>query len=379
MPTSTRIFAAALAEAAALAALSPSSHNCQPWGLAWLTGPGRDAAGALLGSDDGQQEYLALGLDRTRSLGSLPAHELEMRLSCGGYGQLLLRGLAAAGWTVDRTWLCPETDEGDRLGIGWPPGWTPLCVLALRGGSGSAEALADLRRTAGDRRTSRAPYGPGDVARVLAGALDEPGSGLSAGGGVTVTHLDSAADLGWFADLVTRWAGQDFSHLTAWRETHSFLRWSDAEAERRGDGLRTSEIFGPLPPWRELLTRLAVAPAGMRMLRHAGYPRHLARQMAVLVRNTPAVVVLGFETERPSGADTLRGGAALVDYWLQATRAGLALHPISVLVQHDGPRREIETRLGMPGRAFFVSRVGRPARPTPRSPRRPAASAVRLL
>lgn len=379
MPTATRVFAAALAEATALAALSPSSHNCQPWGLAWLAGPAREAAGTLLGGADGGREYLALALDGTHALGSLPAHELEMRLSCGAYGQLLLRGLAAAGWTVERTRLCPDAGEGDRLSTSWPPGWTLLGVLALRGGPRSAEAPAELWRTAGDRRTSRGPYGPGAVPPAIAGPSGEPASGLAAGRGVTVTQLDSAADVGWFADLVARRAERDFSHLPAWRETHSFLRWSDAEAERRGDGLRTSEIFGPLPPWRERLTRLAVAPAGMRMLRHAGYPDHLAGQLAEQVRQTPAVVVLGFETGRPSGADALGGGAALLDYWLRATRAGLALHPISVLVQHDGPRREIETRLGLPGRAFFVSRVGRPVTPASRSPRRPDAAAVRLM
>ena len=380
MPGSTRRFAAALAEATALAALSPSSHNCQPWGLAWLTGPDRAHAAALLGgAGDGEEEYLALALDRTRSLTSLPAHELEMRLSCGAYGQLLLRGLAAAGWTVHRIRLCPDAGDGDRLGFGRLPGWTALGVLALRGGAGSPETAAELGRTARDRRTSRAPYGPGDLSPALAGLLDEPGSGLAAGHRVGVTHLTSAADLGWFADLVARRAERDFSHPTAWRETHSFLRWSDAEAERRGDGLRTSQVFGPLPRWREVLTRLAVAPAGMRMLRPAGYPRHLAAQLAALVRDTPAVVVLGFDVERPGDADALRGGAVLLDYWMQATRAGLALHPISVLVQHDRCRREIETRLGLPGRAFFVGRVGRPATPAPRSARRPAAAAVRLM
>ncbi|MGK5631870.1 hypothetical protein ACSNOD_25925, partial [Streptomyces sp. URMC 123] len=122
-------FRAALGAALEIAALSPSSHNCQPWGVARLRSEGaRRAAAAFLdgapgsgesyagtgpgtgggpyGDMDGvgaaRTEYLALALDRERRLESLPAHADEMRLSCGLYWRVLLRALAAQGWALQR-------------------------------------------------------------------------------------------------------------------------------------------------------------------------------------------------------------------------------------------------------------------------------------
>ncbi|MGH3377803.1 MAG: hypothetical protein ACRDP6_24020 [Actinoallomurus sp.] len=354
-------FPDALRAASEIAALSPSSHNSQPWALAWLTSSrARRSAAALLGGSaaDEEREYVALALDRGRQLDSLPAHAVEMLLSCGLYWQILLRGLAAQGWAVERLRF---GDGGERMiDEGWPAGWSPLCVAELRPAAASDEGLAELRETAGARRTNRAPYRADDVDPALLESLVAPSTAAAEDAQVTVTYLRSERDRKRFAGLVARYGGRDFSHGGAWRETHSYLRRSPAHAAARGDGFTLTQLFGPMSGPRRLFLRTALNPATMRVLRFGGYHRILAWRLAAITRPTPVIVAMGFDGDAPDLATTVRAGARLADYWLRATRAGLALHPISVVLQHDDVRRALQDRFGLPGRTFFVSRLGYP-------------------
>ncbi|NEC34282.1 RedV protein, partial [Streptomyces rubrogriseus] len=149
-------FAQALETAAGAAALSPSSHNCQPWGLGRATSTeARRAAADLTGAE--ADEYLVLALDRERELTALAAHAVEMEVSCGVYWRILLRTLAAQGWTTTAVRVLDGDGDpgavglpggGRPFGAGWPTAWTPLCVVALRPGPPSGERPADLRESA---------------------------------------------------------------------------------------------------------------------------------------------------------------------------------------------------------------------------------------
>ncbi|CAM5703988.1 hypothetical protein [Streptomyces canus] len=401
-------FEHALQVAAEIAAHSPSSHNCQPWGVGWATSEAaRHTAAALLGEpveqtkagyrhaahDEG--EYLILALDRERQLTSLPSHEVEMLISCGAYGEILLRALAAQGWGADRfrsvgpapTARSPEGESaGQIFGGRWPDAWVPLRVVRLRHTHPSSRDLAELRDTVRARHTNRSPYRPDSVAPAVLAELSTSRQGLwsfrpafESGSKVTVRHVVADAERAAVADLVSRYGGRDFSHSLAWRETHSFIRRDEAEAEARGDGFTLGQLFGQLSPPRRVGMRIALAPTTMRMLRHVGYHRLLARQLAAMVRRSPATVALCFASEAPDAEAVVLGGAVLADYWLEATRAGLVLHPISVILQHDDVRTELEQRLGLPGRAFFVSRLGRAITAFPPSHRLAAAGALRLV
>ncbi|MFB7657280.1 MULTISPECIES: RedV protein [unclassified Streptomyces] len=368
-------FAQALDAAAGPAALSPSSHNCQPWGLARATTPGaRRTAAALTGADTA--EYLVLALDRRRELTALAAHAVEMEVSCGVYWRLLLRGLAAQGWSAVAAHVV-EADDGSGFGAEWPASWTPLCVAALRPGRPSGERLDDLRETGLARRTHRGPYRPEPLAADLLRDLEDAGPSEAEPHPrpLHVRHLTNPQELGAFASFVARHAGRDFGHRRAWRETHSFLRWSTESAAARGDGFTLDQLFGPLSGPRRAAMRCALAPTTMNLLGRAGYHRVLAAGLANVVRRTPAVVTMGFADETAGRADLLRGGARLADYWWRATRSGLSLHPISVVLQHDDLRNRLAAELRLPGRTFFVSRVGVAGRPAPRSHRRASAAA----
>ena len=377
-PPPPRPFDAALERAIHVAALSPSSHNCQPWALAHLAGPEARSAAAALFHDDaiGAHHYLALALDRGHQLTALPAHELEMLLSCGLYGQLLVRALAAQGWTVAQAIFL--TREAPKPHHGWPEQWTAQCVLKLAPDAEPVESITELAAVADARRTNRAPYRDEPIDAALLDTLDAPGTALSAKAEVRVRQLSSAEDRARLAGLLARHAGRDFSDLAAWRETHSYIRTPEQAAEQ-GDGFTLAQLFGPMRPARRRFMEFALAPGTMRALRHLGYPRLLAGQLAAIARDTPVISILSLPSEKPAASGLLRAGAYLTDYWLRVTRGGLAMHPLSVLLQHEEARRDLQTCFDLPGRVFFVARLGRPSMAFPRTARRASAVACREL
>ncbi|HEY1920537.1 MAG TPA: hypothetical protein VGH27_33630 [Streptosporangiaceae bacterium] len=383
----TGSFTADLDIATAIAARSPSSHNCQPWGLGMACSPAaRAAAGEVVGLGSGP--VITLGLDAERSLTSLPAHAVEMLLSCGAYWGTLLNALAALGWRARET-SSRVPAAAIEPGSGWPPTWTPLCLARLEPVSGDPAALAELRQTALRRRTHRGPYLPDAVVAEVAeagladGAVAEAGLADGAvvwlggvGAGVCVRQVDDDGLRAAVAGLVRRYAGRDFAHAAAWRETHSFIR-SPTGALRRGDGFTLEQLFGPMTGPRRLATRAALAPATMRLLSLTGYHRLLAGQLAATVRQSPALTVMSFTGGDPAQDEIIRAGAALARYWLEVTRQGLALHPVSVILQHDDARHALEQRLGLPGRAFFLARLGRPATAASATARRASSATWR--
>ncbi|MFI9503291.1 hypothetical protein [Nocardia sp. NPDC052566] len=369
-------FAAALSTALEIAATSPSSHNCQPWAVARLTSDlARRRAGALLGADvDDGPEYLVLAANRGRELTALPAHHTEMRLSCGLYWRLLLRAMAAQGWAA-RGAVTPPIAQLRELGI--PAEWIPLRLTGFHWIGEQDEDLAELRVVAAGRHTNRGPFDERPVdAFTLAGLLRH---GIGADGPILIRYLTSEYERNRFADFVKRHGGRDFAHRAAWRETYSYIRRSADEAARRGDGFTFTHLFGQLSPAQLLLRRLVLAPNAMTALRVIGFPRILAGQLAAMVRRAPAIVVLSLPSSSYQDEDVIAAGERLCDYWLQATRAGLVLHPVSIVVQHDDLRAGLRAAFGFTGRPFFVARLGYPTARFPRSPRRDPHASFRVL
>ncbi|NUR57323.1 MAG: hypothetical protein HOV87_01215 [Catenulispora sp.] len=191
---------------------------------------------------------------------------------------------------------------------------------------------------------------------------------------MTCRHLRSPTDLRRFATLVAHRAGRDFSDEAAWRETHSYFRWTSRDAATRRDGFTAQQIFGAISPPRELLTRAVLNPAVLRRLCRLGFDRYLGAQFARTARATPVITAAGLPVDAPTAPDLLTAGMWLADYWLTATRAGLALHPMSILTQHEDLRAELQQRFGLPGRTFFVARLGYPAAEAAATLRHPAST-----
>lgn len=404
-------FQQALDEAAAIAKLSPSSHNCQPWGHAWLKsdrakawarellrghGGGSDSIADTDSTTGSDSIYLALAQDTDRSLSALPSHAAEMLLSCGSYWQHLLRALAAQGWLPAAVHhLDPGAAYRATACAEWPSSWRMLSLAVLqRSDAPPSTNLAAFRATAAARHTNRAPYRDmavapetlNELAHVSPTTWDattRPGTGTATGTGtdmgapaspVTVRHLRSPTDLRRFATLIAHRAGRDFSDDAAWRETHSYFRWTPEEAETRRDGFTAQQVFGATSAPRELLARAALNPAVLPHLCRLGFDRYLGAQLAKTARATPVIAAAGLPMDTPTTPDLLTAGMWLADYWLTATRAGLALHPLSILMQHEDLRTELQQRFGLPGRTFFVARLGHPTAPAEATLRRPDAA-----
>ncbi|MEV0766187.1 hypothetical protein [Nocardia sp. NPDC050435] len=356
-------FEQALMTALTVAASSPSSHNCQPWAVARVTG--------LVAGGAATSEFVVLALDRSRALSALSAHDAEMRISCGLYWQLFKRTLAAQGWSARS--LTPALELPTVL----PGDWEPLRLSEFRRGAHTTEALADLKDVASARHTNRGPYRPVTVPPTT---LAELGQVLrSSGTSIETRYLLREDELDRFSDFVKQYGGYDFSHRRAWKETYSFIHRNAAEAAEHGDGFTLAHLFGPLNTVQNMLRRTALAPHTMRALKFVGFPQFLAGRLARVVRTAPVVVMLSLAESDRKNEDLINAGQRLCDYWLAVTRAGLVLHPISIVVQHDHLRTELVTRFELDTPPFFVARLGFPTVQFPPSPRRVPGACFREL
>ena len=146
------------------------------------------------------------------------------------------------------------------------------------------------------------------------------------------------------------------------------MRFGTREIETATDGFAITQLLGPTPAVVRQLLRLGLSPTAMRMLRYVGIPTAMARALGALVGAAPLLVRVS--VDRPSPGTELVAGGVAMDVWMRATAAGLALHPVSAILQHDDLRERFQRTLGLAGRAVFFARVGYPTATFPSTPRR---------
>ncbi|HKE19473.1 MAG TPA: nitroreductase family protein [Kofleriaceae bacterium] len=371
----------ALRCAVAVARHAPSSHNSQPWALAAVRSrPGRTRCRELVdrtspartASADRPAEprHIVLALDGARELTALDDHRVEMFVSCGAYLHLLLGALRAGGWRASRIAWNEDGERGWLSAPGLPEEWLPLAVVELAPfDPGPPHELDELGRLAERRITNRAPYLERPLAPPLLESLAGPARpALPSPPAVGVQLVTDRARIASIGGFVARTAGIDFAHPAAWRETHRFIRWSRAEPIE--DGFPIEQLFGPMSRLRKLLVRAALAPITLLLFARLGYAGYLARQLGRLVGGAPALAAFSLPSERPAISQQVAGGAEVMDFWLRATAAGVALHPVSVLLQHAAIRERFQREHGLSGRVFFFARLGYPAASFPPAPRR---------
>jgi nitroreductase len=377
----------ALDAAVRLAALAPSSHNSQPWALAVAAaGPLRARLAAHLAATgaapiDPGAPLLVLGLDRARSLRALPAaHALEMDLSCGAYVEVLVRALATRGWSAGHVHADDSRTLARALGAPWPVTWEPLAVIALRREAGGSPARHTALATAlTARRTNRGPYLPRPMTRPMLDALAVASSALAPSASFAPRVITDRKTIEAAAGVVRRFAAYDFHDFAAWSETYAFIHWTDAAARGAERGFPITQLFGPMPGWKRRALRVLLSPHALAFLKYLGAGHVLARGLAQLVAAGPALVAMELSPQAPLSR-RLAAGGAMLDLWLRAGAVGLALHPVSVVLQHDDARVALERAVSAEGRVFFFARVGQPTTTFPPAPRvrRPERDVVLL-
>lgn len=292
---------------------APSAHNTQPWVLAY----GRDE--------------VRIGADPARSLPDSDPTGRDLELGLGAFVETCLIAAAGAGLPVTAV----------------PAGPAAVRLVAAEAAYPTPFTVADVEA----RRVARGPYVPG---ALPASVLDDLEQGF--------VHLP-ARDLAGDLVVADRWL---FGTPAVARELHGWLRLHPRHPRYALDGLtdRALELS------RFEARFLGGALRTHRITRRLGLPALLATAGRGLLRYDGSVLVL----VGAAGESRLDAGRRLLRTWLALHRHGLAVHPVSQLL--DCPTtaarlrdRVVARRVGAEPLAVF--RAGRPRAAPVRSARLP--------
>ncbi|MGH8526515.1 MAG: nitroreductase, partial [Gammaproteobacteria bacterium] len=174
-------------------------------------------------------------------------------------------------------------------------------------------------------------------------------------------RLDRPQEVERLAQFVAEHAERDFSHREAWQETYRYIDFSGRRGQVEDVGFNIQQLMGPLPPWKRAWYRWALSPALMPISARLGMARKIAAQIGVLMAQSAALYYLEYSGPAADRREQeLLAGGSMLALWLAATEKGLALHPVSVVLQHSEIQRRFQSLLGQAGEIWFFARVGEP-------------------
>ena len=290
---------------------APSAHNTQPWTLDYRT------------------DEVVIGVDPARSLPFSDPGGRDLALGLGAFVESCLIVAADLGLAV----TCDLTDT------------RRIRLIPATTRYATEFTTSDVE----SRRVARGRYEPGPV--DVAGL--EPGI-------VQVPSRDLARDL----TVADRWM---FGTPAVTLELREWLRLTPSHPRYAEDGLtdRALELG------RAEATFLRAALGAYPVARRVGLARLLAATGAGLLRYDGTVLVLT-GSDRPAGADAdPDAGRRLMRTWLELARHGLAVHPLSQLIDCPETAERLAARVGATPLAVF--RTGKPLQEPTRSARLQAA------
>jgi hypothetical protein len=283
---------------------APSAHNTQPWTL------------------DHRADEIRIGVDPARALPTSDPTGRDLELGLGAFVESGLIVAAGLGLAVDRA-----------------PG-TPIRLVG-------ADTVYPTPFTAAEvaaRRVARGAYEPGPLDPAVLADL-EPGL-------VAVPARDLAADLA----AADRWM---FGTPPVTTELRDWLRLSPHHPRYSQDGLTDRALELTRPEALFLRAALAAYPVTRRL----GLAPLLAATGSGLLRYDGTVLVL----TAGGDPDRVDAGRRLLRTWLGLARHGLAVHPLSQLIDCPATAARLADRVA--GEPLAVFRVGRPRSEPPRSAR----------
>ncbi|MBU2551202.1 MAG: hypothetical protein KKB20_22510 [Proteobacteria bacterium] len=310
------------------ASLAPSGHNCQPWTVR-LDGPWS----------------WTIGLDPVRRLPAVDPEDRELTLSIGAFVENLVLAAGALGFEA-------ETEPVEESG----PGTDRVRVRLSR----SRPTGYPLRRLT-QRRTVKKGFHPRELTAEDVRALSAPLSG----------HLHyfprTSRHGGCIRDAAVEAFRAQSRRDEAQRELARWVRFSDEAVRRHRDGLTPEgmEIYG-LAGWyvRHFMEPEDVTGETFRK-QGVDMTAEIAGQGAGwLVVTSPGTAT----------ADLIETGRRFERVALLARERGLALHPMTQVLEEEDWRRRIARDHGPGMIPQFILRVGYLDRyPPPVSLRRPVA------
>ncbi|PJK28085.1 Acg family FMN-binding oxidoreductase [Minwuia thermotolerans] len=331
--------------AAAHALLAPNPHNMQPW-LLRLEG----------------DNALTLHVDLDRLLPETDPPGRQILIGHGTFLEIYRMAAAESGHRAEIE-LLPEGSFAPERLDGRP-------VARLRLVRDPVVIRDPLFAAVGTRRSNKETY---DIARpVTDGELAAlTGPGLH---GARVMGSNDPALRPVLRDLMEAGLRREIETPRTFRESIDLMRLGPEEIARNPDGI---ELAGPMIWWGTRLgfvSREAIATPGTQSF-----------QIGLDMARDQAQTAMGFAwvvSPDNSRASQIRAGMDYVRLNLQATVSGVALHPMSQLLQEYPEMADLQARLldalaaEPPAHVQMLVRLGHAAAPGP-TPRRPVAAIVR--
>jgi hypothetical protein len=331
--------------ALAWAILAPNPHNIQPW-LADLREPG----------------VVTLRVDRSRLLPMTDPHGRQITIGHGTFLELLDVAAREAGYRLDIE-LYPNGGD-DPLAITD----APVARIAFAADAGMVKD--PLFAAIPERRSTKTGYDMGRLPSAEALAALEKAAG---GAGLTIDVAAEPEATAPLAALAGEAIALEMATPRTQAESIDLLRIGAGEIAAQPDGI---DLHGPMFWWMKRL--------GLMTAEKAKTPGTLAYQGGLdyamgWVAGTPALGWL--TTAGNTRADQIQAGRAYMRVDLAAAAAGLAIHPVSQLLQEYPEMAELHARFRAatgtvaPATVQMLFRLGHAERPGP-SPRRPVDAII---
>jgi hypothetical protein len=319
------------------AVLAPNPHNRQPWLI------------RLIGKDQA-----VIYCDLARRLPQTDPLDRQITIGFGCFLALAELAAQSRGYRIDVIPF-PDGSPGPRLDS------RPIATLRFTAVQGlKAEPLFEAAIT---RRSTKLPF---DMARAIPESVMEALSS-AAGSAVTLGHTTGSYAGQTQTLRAITWKAWVVEAETArtWQETVDLMRIGASEIDANPDGV---SLKGPMMEALSAtgqISRKALADPASNAFR-IGYTRY-----ETMLAASPAYVWIA--TPGNTRAEQLAAGRAYLRANLAATRAGVAMHPVSQALQEfpemAGLRSEIH-RLLLQNNVQMLARIGYAPlpEPTPRWP-----------
>lgn len=299
------------------ASLAPNAHNAQAWEVRY----------------DSRTAIFSLALDRDRRLRHTDPDDREARLSLGAFLENFREAGMAAGYEVSIDMLNQPDPSGVAARMTLKPAAAPPAPAAV-----ARLALMEKRHT--DKRPfENKILDPATVQRLL--EKRKPYLHYYPKGTPTFEYL---------AENAVRAMRAQSANRNKQKELADWLRFSDAEALATRDGLPAEQL----------------GITGLRKsLYYLFYDRDNARSKEFALQ---AVAQTQEQVDHCSGFFVLTGGTSLPEqlhtgmaleaFWLDAAAEGIALHPLSQMLEERPFRDNIREDLGLVLPPQMVLRAG---------------------
>jgi hypothetical protein len=295
-----------------LAALAPSGHNTQPWRVT------RNAP-----------FQWTIGSDRTRWLPAVDPFQRETMLSIGAFLQNLEAAAAHLGYACRWQQLTDNNQAANVLDV----------TLTKTADLPAVDITGLLRRRTVRTGYRNQPLAPADVRTLTAG---EPGYHFFRRDSPQGQWLDTQTLAANHQQTYRDAAEQELSH---------WVRFSDQEIARHRDGLTPAsmEIDGVAGWWvRHFYTPATVMTPGFR-------ERGLDKVAAQVGQSGGWLVLTSADR---ATSTLLNTGRRVQRLWVQVRSRGIALHPMTQILEEAPFAQQVNAALGLAAPIQFLLRCG---------------------